>query len=141
MRLIVNAAVPEFVNVNAKAELLWPRVTVPKAFTAGVRETAAWIPVPVSVTLATGVPLSFVVKVRAAVRTPTAMGLNRTATRQLAPAPKLAGQLLLARLKSPGFAAVNAMLVIPSAAGPRVRQRHLLVGTLRTHHLRRKGQR
>ena len=44
--------------------------------------------------------------------------MNLTVTRQLLPAAKLAVQLLLARLKSPAFAPVSEMLVIPKAAGP-----------------------
>lgn len=56
--------------------------------------------------------------VSAAIRTPTAVGLNLTLARQLAPAARLAPQLLLAMLKSPRFGPVSAMLVIPSVVGP-----------------------
>ena len=72
-------------------------------------------PAPVPVTLAVcGLLLALSVTVNVALRVPTAVGVNVTSIEQLAPAARLAPQLLVCA-KSPLLVPVKAMLVMLSA--------------------------
>src|SRR5438270_9911762 len=94
IELIVSDAVPGLDRMNVNGALVVRRACVPKLWDVGESETAAWTPVPVSVTIC-GLVTSESVIVSVPVRTPVVVGANLTFMRQLRPGARLPPQLLL----------------------------------------------
>ena len=81
--VIVNVAVPTFVNVTVLAAVVVPTDTEPKLKLVG--ESLAMVPVPLS-GICCGLAAALSVTLRAALRVPLAVGLKVTLIVQLAPA-------------------------------------------------------
>jgi hypothetical protein len=118
--VIVRAAPPEFESVTVCAALV--DVTAWLANVSDVGETlapgvAAVVPVPVRVT-ACGLPAALSVMVTAADRAPVAVGLNVTLIVQLPVFAATELPQVFVCAKSPLFAPVTAMPVMPRAALP-----------------------
>jgi hypothetical protein len=120
MPVIVKAALPVLVRVAVCAALLLPVVTEPKASVAGVNVAAGAVttdvPSQVKVIDCWGMGDGKLVP-RFAVKAPAVGGTQVTAMEQLAPAARLAPQLLV-WLKEPGSLPKKLMLVIDNAAFP-----------------------
>ena len=94
IELMFKIALPVLARMNVCEGLVVRRGTVPKLQDAGLSETPACMPVPVSVTIC-GLVTSESVIVSVPVRTPVVVGANSTLTRQLLPGARLPPQLLL----------------------------------------------
>lgn len=103
----VRAAPAPFVSVTVWGELMLPTATAPKFKPLG--ETVAGTPpLPVR-TVTCGLPAALSVAVKVPSTEPPVVGVNVTPTVQLAPAARLAPQVLLAIAK-PALAVMPAML-------------------------------
>lgn len=103
-----------FFNVAVCVELLDPTLTEPNESEEGLTVAPA-VPRPESATVC-GLVLSVSLKLSVAVRVPVVVGANTMFTVQLAAAARLVPQVLLKIWKSPGFAPVNPMLLMVTAA-------------------------
>lgn len=113
---IDSAAVPVLVTVTDWAELEVPISWEPKDRLDELSCTDGETPVPESDTLS-GLSPALSVTFTVAVRLPVAVGAKLTEMVQLAPAPRLAGHVLV-WVKSPGLVPLRAMLLIARAVLP-----------------------
>jgi len=117
--LMATAVLPVLVTVIAWEVLVVPVLTVPKVSDVGERVSVlvgTW-PVP-DKPADCGLPAPLLVTVRLALRAPAAVGAKAICTAQLAPAFKVAGQLLPVMVKSPGLVPVNAIELMATAVLP-----------------------
>src|SRR5437764_14767388 len=114
IELIVSDAVPGLDRMNVNGALVVRRACVPKLWDVGESETAAWTPVPVSVTIC-GLVMSESVMVSVPVRTPVVVGTKATLTRQLLPGARLPPQFLLSAELGLQSKPVNGRAVVPAS--------------------------
>lgn len=118
--VITSAEPPELVMVTLCGALVVPTVCAGNVSDVGDRVIAApATPVPLNVTVRFGFRGSLLLMTKLAERAPTAVGLNRTLMLQLAPAAKVAPQLVVLE-KSPALTPVIVMLLIVNVALPRL---------------------
>jgi hypothetical protein len=111
------ATVPPLVNVTACGGLAVPTASREKVRLAGATLAFSMAPIPESATVC-GLLLASSVKVRLAVRAPSADGVNAMLTVQLAAGARDAPQVLLEVAKSPEFGPVNVTLLMEIAEAP-----------------------
>jgi len=106
---------PTFLMVTVLALLVAPTVSAAKVTLAGL--TLTMVPVPLRETLC-GLSAAVSAKLNAAVRTPSAWGVNSTFTVQVAAAASVAPQLFDEITKSAAFVPTMAIELICSAVVP-----------------------
>ena len=115
--LIVSSEVAPFDSVTDCVAVVLPTFALPKAIPDGLAVTTPLVPRPETDTVC-GLLLPESAKFKVAVREPVAVGAQRMFAVQLAPAARVAPQVLLKTEKSPGLAPLKLMLLILMADVP-----------------------